>query len=148
VLSVFPAMATTEVEKDVDGGPSRGCYRYFRQRPPPKLTTSMTAPLGVLSVFPAAATIEVEDDVDDRPPGGAVSISRSGHHRCRRCRWQATYGVLSVFLAATTIDVEDVDGGPPGRCCRYFRQRPPLKLKTSMAAPLGGAVGSPNSGHH
>jgi hypothetical protein len=33
--------------------------------------------------------------------------------------------------------VEDVDGGPPKRCCRHVREHPPLKLKTSMADPLG-----------
>jgi hypothetical protein len=48
-------------------------------------------------------------------------------------------GVLSVFPAAITTEVEDdVDGGPPGGCSRYFRQRPPPKLKmTSMVGPLG-----------
>jgi hypothetical protein len=45
-LSVCPAAATTEVEKDVDGGP-----------------------LGVLSVFPAVATIKV-GDVDGGTPRG------------------------------------------------------------------------------
>jgi hypothetical protein len=57
VLSVFLAVATTEVEEDVEGGP-----------------------LGVLSVYPAAATTEVED-VDGGPLGGAGGMSDSGHHR-------------------------------------------------------------------
>jgi hypothetical protein len=56
--------------------------------------------------------------------------------------------VLSVFSAAATTEVEDVDGEPPGGvvgissneppwgCCQYFRQRPPMKLKTSMMGPM------------
>jgi hypothetical protein len=67
-----PAATTTEDEEDVDGGPPVRCCRYFRQRPPPKLKTSMQAPwgmlsvsradpLGVLSKFSAAATTEFED---------------------------------------------------------------------------------------
>jgi hypothetical protein len=64
VLAVGPAAATTEVE-DVDGGPSCGCWWQVRQRPPPKLKTSMAGPLGVLEAGPAAATTEVEDvDLD------------------------------------------------------------------------------------
>jgi hypothetical protein len=46
---VGPAASATEVEEDVDGGPSGG---------------------GALSAGPAAATAEVEDDVDGEPPGG------------------------------------------------------------------------------
>jgi hypothetical protein len=48
-----------------------------------------------------------------------------------------TLGVLSAGLAVATTEVEDVDGGPPGGCYRQVRQRPPPKLKTSMAAPQG-----------
>jgi hypothetical protein len=58
VLVVGPAAATTEVE-DVEGGPSGGCWRQGRQRPPPMLETSMAGPLGVLQACPAAATTEV-----------------------------------------------------------------------------------------
>jgi hypothetical protein len=43
--------------------------------------------------------------------------------------------VLGACSAAITTEVEDVDGGPPGGCWRQVRQRPPLKLKTSMAGP-------------
>jgi hypothetical protein len=66
VLSVFLAAATTEVG-DVDGRPPEGRCRYLRQRPPPKLETSMVDP--VLSVFPATVTTEV-GDIDGGPPGG------------------------------------------------------------------------------
>jgi hypothetical protein len=40
VLPVSPAAGTTKVG-DIDGGPPRGCCRYFGQRPPPKLETLM-----------------------------------------------------------------------------------------------------------
>jgi hypothetical protein len=46
-------------------------------------------------------------------------------------------GVLVAGPAAATTDVEDVDGGPPGGCCRDFRQRPPSMLKTSTTSHLG-----------
>jgi hypothetical protein len=61
-------VATTNIE-DVNGNHPGGCYWDFRQRPPPKLETSMAGPLGVLVVGPAAATTDV-DDVDGGPPGG------------------------------------------------------------------------------
>jgi hypothetical protein len=56
--------------------------------------------------------------------------------------------VLAAGPAAATTDVEDVGGGPPGGCWRQVRQRPPPMLKTSMAGPLGVAVGISGSGHH
>jgi hypothetical protein len=59
VLLADPAMATTKVEEDVDGGPL----------------------WGVLSVDPAVATTKFEEDVDGRSPGGADGGSCSGHHR-------------------------------------------------------------------
>jgi hypothetical protein len=77
VLSVFLAVATTEVG-DVNGGPPEGRCRYLRQRPPPKLETSMVDP--VLSIFPAMATTEV-GDIDGGPLGGTGSMSGSGHHQ-------------------------------------------------------------------
>jgi hypothetical protein len=45
--------------------------------------------------------------------------------------------VQPVGPTAPTIIVEgDIDGSPPGKCCQWLRQRPPLLLKeTSMAAP-------------
>jgi hypothetical protein len=48
-------------------------------------------------------------------------------------------GVLSTGSTAATTEVKgDVDSGPPRRCCRRVRQRPPPKLyKTSMVGPLG-----------
>jgi hypothetical protein len=46
VLPVGPAAATTEVKEDVDGGLPRGRCRRFRQRSPPRfMKTSMAAPL-------------------------------------------------------------------------------------------------------
>jgi hypothetical protein len=69
VLAAGPATAATEVEKDIDGGAPGGCCRYFRQRPPSKLKTSMAGPLGVLAASPVAVTTEVEN-VDGEPPGG------------------------------------------------------------------------------
>jgi hypothetical protein len=45
VLSACSAAATTEVE-NVDGGPPGGAGGKVRQRPPPKLKTSITDPLG------------------------------------------------------------------------------------------------------
>jgi hypothetical protein len=44
-----PTSATTEVE-DVDGVPPEGAGSKVRQRPPPKLKTSMAGPLGVLEL--------------------------------------------------------------------------------------------------
>jgi hypothetical protein len=82
VLLVGPTMATTEDEEDVDGGPTRGCYLWVRQWPPPQLKgTSMVGPLGVLPVSFAAATTKEEEDIDSGPPGGTVGKSGSGHHR-------------------------------------------------------------------
>jgi hypothetical protein len=49
------------------------------------------------------------------------------------------------FLAAATTDVEDVDGGPPGGCWRQVRQRPPPKLETSTAGPLGVLAAGPTA---
>jgi hypothetical protein len=57
-------------------------------------------------------------------------------------------GVLAAGLTVANTEVEDVDGGPPRGCQRHVRQRPALKLKTSMAAPLGDAGGRSGTGHH
>jgi hypothetical protein len=58
-LPVGPAVATTEVEEDVDGGPLGGRCRWVRQRPPSSLKrTPMAGPMG-----------------------GAANGSGSGHHR-------------------------------------------------------------------
>jgi hypothetical protein len=45
VLPACPAAATTEVG-DVDGGPPGVAAGMVRQRPPPKLNTSLMGPLG------------------------------------------------------------------------------------------------------
>jgi hypothetical protein len=63
-----PAVATTEAEEDVDGGPLRVLAKV-RQQPPLKLRkVSMAGPLGGTGRSPAAATTEVEEDVDGGPP--------------------------------------------------------------------------------
>jgi hypothetical protein len=102
VLLGFLAAATIGVG-DVDRGPHGGCWRQVRQRPPPKLETSMAGPLGVLVAGPAAATTEVAD-VDVGP-----------------------LGVLTVGPAAATTKVEDVVGRPPGLyaaiCSEFCKKR-------------------------
>jgi hypothetical protein len=82
VLLISPAVATTKVEEDIDGGPLGGaagisgishivvegdvdgrppgmCYPYLRQQAPLKLEKTLMA----------------------GPLGGAVGISNSNHHR-------------------------------------------------------------------
>jgi hypothetical protein len=49
--------------------------------------------------------------------------------------------MLAAGPAVATTEDEDVDGGPPGECWRDFWQRPPPKLQTSMAEPLGVLTG-------
>jgi hypothetical protein len=44
--------------------------------------------------------------------------------------------VLAAGPTVVTTEVEDIDSGPPGGCWQQVQQRPPLKLKTSMAGPL------------
>jgi hypothetical protein len=50
--------------------------------------------------------------------------------------------VLLAGPAASTMEVEeDINGGPPGRRCRWVQQRlPPRLKKPSMAGPWGGAL--------
>jgi hypothetical protein len=79
----------------------------------------------VLAAGPASATTAVED-VNGGPSRGAGAGDPE---------------------APTTTEAEDVDGGPWG-CSRHVRQQPPLKLKTSMVAPLGGAGSRSGIGHH
>jgi hypothetical protein len=74
VLPVGPETSTTEVEKDVYGGPHGGRCRRVRQRPPPMLKTSSMA-------GPVASTTEVEEDVNGGARGGAVGGSDNVHHR-------------------------------------------------------------------
>jgi hypothetical protein len=62
---------------------------------------------GVAVGGPGAPTINAKKRIDGMPPKGA---------------------------GAGGLEVEDVDGGPTG-CLRLGRQRPPPKLKMSMAAP-------------
>jgi hypothetical protein len=75
-----PTAATTEVE-DVNGEPLEGAGGKVRQRPPPKLKTSMAGPLGGGG-----------DKVRQRPPpklrtsmagpwGVLAARSDIGHHR-------------------------------------------------------------------
>jgi hypothetical protein len=52
-------------------------------------------------------------------------------------------GALPAGPAASTTEVEeDVNGGPPRRCYRWVRQRPPPMLKMSMAPLPAGPAGS------
>jgi hypothetical protein len=156
VLPASPAATTTKIE-DFDGGSPGGCCRHVRQQPPPKFETSMAGPLGVLPAGPAAATTKIEDinggapggcyrHVRQRPPpkletsmvaplGGAAGMSCSGHHQSWRRQWQTLWGLLAAGPTAATTEVGDIDGGPPRGCWRQGRQRPPLKLETSMATP-------------
>jgi hypothetical protein len=56
---------------------------------------------------------------------------------------------MSVSLAAATTEVEEGDGRLPWGVLAEVQQQPPPKLKkTSMADPLGGAVGISGSNHH
>jgi hypothetical protein len=76
----------------------------------------MAGPLGALPAGSIATTTEVEEDVDGRPPLEVLPVGPT---------------------TATTEVEEDVDGELPGGCCRWVRQRPPLRLKrTSMVVPL------------
>jgi hypothetical protein len=50
LLSGFLTAATTDVE-DIDGGPPKGCWWQVRQRPPPKLKTSMVGPLASMTII-------------------------------------------------------------------------------------------------
>jgi hypothetical protein len=70
------------------------------------------------------------------PLGVLVEVRQQPPSKMKKTSMAAPWGVLSIFLATATTKVEDVDGGAPRGCCRYFQQRPPPKMKTSMAAPL------------
>jgi hypothetical protein len=82
---VGPVAATTIAKEDIDGGPSRGCCWWVRQRPPLKLKKmSMVAPLGVLLASSSVATTKVGEDVDGIiwPLGGG-----SDHIMCLNMYW-------------------------------------------------------------
>jgi hypothetical protein len=140
VLAADLTVATSEVE-NVDGGPPGGASGKVRQRPPPKLKTSMASPLGgaggkfwqrpppklkssmvgplgVLAADPAAATSEVED-VDGGPPGecwrhGLVAATTE----VEDVYDEPPGGCWRQGPAAATTEVEDADDGPPGGCWR------------------------------
>jgi hypothetical protein len=99
--------------RNVDVGPPGGCWRYLRQRPPPKLKALMTAPLGVLIGSPASATTEVED-VHGGPPEGCWRQVRQRPSPKLETSMADPLGVLTTGPAAATTEVGDVDGGPPG----------------------------------
>jgi hypothetical protein len=105
-----PEAAIIEVE-DVDGGPPGGVGSKVRQRPPPKLKTSMVGPWEVRRQGPTAAITEVED-VDGGPP-----------------RWCWRQGP-----AAATTEVEDIDGDPPEGCW----QQGPVVATTEVEDVDGG----------
>jgi hypothetical protein len=61
-----PAVATTVVGENSDGGP-----------------------LGVFPTGPAVATIVVGEVINGEALGGAIDGSSNDHHHCwRRCRWR------------------------------------------------------------
>jgi hypothetical protein len=88
---VGPAVATTEVEEDVDG-----------------------KPLGVLQEAPVASTTDVEENFDDRPPGGHCQRVQQWPPRLKKTSMVGPWGALPLGLAAATEVEEDVDGGPLG----------------------------------
>jgi hypothetical protein len=127
-LPVGMAASTTEVEEDVDGRPSGGCYQWIRQNPAPMFKmTSIAGPWGRCRW------------VRQHPPLMLKTPSMVG-----------PLGALWAGLTASTTNVEDIiNGGPTRGHCRLFRQRPPPRLKgTSMAGPLGSIVGGSGSIHH
>jgi hypothetical protein len=105
-------------------GPLGGAGGKVRQRPPPKLETSMVGPLGVLAACPAAATTEV-GDVDGGPLGGAGGKVR-----------QRSPPKLKTSMV-----------GPLGGAGGKDRQRPPPKMKDVDDGPPGGA-GAGDPGAH
>jgi hypothetical protein len=133
VLPAGPAASTTEVEKEVDGGPHGGRCRWVWQCPPRLKKTSMAGPLGAVPVGPAASTTEVEEDVDDGPPGGCYRfVLQRAPLRLKKTSMVGPLGALPAGPTASTTDVEDdIDGEPPGGRCRWVRQHPPPWLKTT-----------------
>jgi hypothetical protein len=122
------------------GRSGRGHHRSWRRR--------WRGPWGVLPICPAAATTEV-GDIDGLaagPVAGTTKVEGVDGGPPEGCCQGV--GVLPAGPAAATTKVGDVDGGPPRGCCRHVRQRPPPKLETSMAGPLGGAADMSCSGHH
>jgi hypothetical protein len=115
VLPVDPAVATTLVEEEVDGGALGGCCQWVWQWPPLLLKkTLMVGPLGgvLLAGSIVATTVAKETSMAD-PLGGAFDGSDTSHHHCcGRRRWQAPRWVLLMGpAAAATVVEEDVDGG-------------------------------------
>jgi hypothetical protein len=77
-------------------------------------------------------------------PGGA----RAGGLEVGDIDGGAPRGCWLQGPAAPTTVVEDVNGGSPGGAGGKVRQRPPLKLKMSMAGPLWVLAARSGSGHH
>jgi hypothetical protein len=70
---------------------------------------------------PRASTTYVSN-VDGGPPGRRCRRLKNAHHLCQRRQWWAPWEVLSET-----------------------RECPPPMSKTSIAGPLGGAVGDPGA---
>jgi hypothetical protein len=123
---------------------------WYRQRPPGPSREIFGAPLGYLELFTRQSTAgprEVPElEVWERPPATLRNALTADPREVLELEVQKL--VLAAGPTAATIKVEDVDDGPRGGCCRHVRQRPPPKLKTSMAGPLRGAAGMPGSDHH
>jgi hypothetical protein len=77
------------------------------------------------------------------PLVGAARIILAAGTKFRQTSMVGPLGVLVAGPAAATTDVEEVDSGPPGGCCRDFRQWPPPELKTSMTNTLGVLAAGP-----
>jgi hypothetical protein len=58
-----------------------GCYRYFWQRPPPKLKTSMAGPLGVLAEVWQQPPPKMKNTLMVGPLRGVVDSPDSDHHQ-------------------------------------------------------------------
>jgi hypothetical protein len=97
----------------------------------------MVGPLGGAVGSPAAATTEDEDDVDGGPPWGVLSIVQ--YQPQDDVDGAPPGGAIGRLTIATTKD-GDTDGGPPWGVLAECRQQPPLKMKTSKAAPLTSMV--------
>jgi hypothetical protein len=113
-----------------------------------KLETWMMGPLGGCRHGPIVVTTDVED-VDDGQLGGATG----------KCPTTSTTEVQDIDCGPpggatgkcpiiATTEVQDNDCGPPGGAGGKVQQRPPRKLKTSMAGPLGVLAARFDSDHH
>jgi hypothetical protein len=76
-LPAGPATATTEVEENVDCGPTGDAAGGSGSSPPVRLkrTSIVPPPCGALSAGLIATTTEVEEDIDGGSPDGDPGVS-------------------------------------------------------------------------